>query len=71
MRLCGRGGVLGAGGQAEARPAMRGPAAAAVGTSWSGGRFPGTWERGAGTRSTGRAERALAMSSAGGAERAC
>lgn len=50
---------------------MRGPAAAAVGTSWSGGCFPGTWEWVAGTRSTGRAERALAMSLAGGAEPAC
>lgn len=66
-----RGGVFG-GGQAAARPAMRGPAAAAGGTSWSGGgRFPGTWVWGAGARGAGRAERARAMPAAGGAEPAC
>lgn len=66
-----RGGVLGSG-QAAARPAMWGPAAAAGGTSWSGGgRFPGTWAWGAGPRGAGRAERARAMAAAGGAEPVC
>lgn len=65
------GGVLGSG-QAAARPAMWGPAAAAGGTSWSGGgRFPGTWAWGAGPRGAGRAERARAMAAAGGAEPVC
>lgn len=66
-----RGGVLGDG-QAAARPAMRGPAASAGGTSWSrGGRFPGTWAWDAGARGAGRAERGRAMAAAGGAEPAC
>lgn len=66
-----RGGVLG-GGQATAQPAMRGPAATAGGTSWSGCcGFPGTWAWGAGPRGAGRAEQARAMVAAGGAEPAC
>lgn len=64
-------GACPAAGQAAAWPAMRGPAAPAGGTSWSGGSFPGTWAWGAGARGAGRAERARAMARAGGAEPAC